>query len=440
MLFLTQNVEHKFDEVMQDARFTFLGNVAVTADRDARVAPPTSRLALDDLAPHYTHLLLAYGASDARRLVVPGSERGALRQVHTALEFVQWYNGHPDAHGDGAPPFFDVDADATRHVAVVGAGNVAVDVVRMLLSQTRHAPSPTALAHTDVPQPVLECLRTWRVEEVGMYVRRGLEHVAFTNKELREMLALPHAPLAPLDASTVDAALAHAAQLREPGPKRALTRMLQQLKKGSKAAYSATHVPRWALHLLHAPRAFLADAGGARVARAEWDLTRVTDDGRATPSGATTTTPADLVLTSIGYRSQPLPGASPGAVPFDMQRSIVPNERRRVTRDGVVVPGMYVAGWLATGPIGVIVSTMVDAYSAADEMVADWRSETYRPLCAAVQRDAAPGVPAALRDQRVVHYEHWRRIDAAERERGRPLGKEREKLLGIEVMLEAAHV
>lgn len=428
-----RNVENKFDEVARDPRFTFLGNVHVTGGADV---PPSAAvpLPLSSLAPYYTHILFAYGASDARHLHIPGTGPDGLEHIHTAFDFVQWYNGHPDAHTSGAP-FPRMRGTDLRHVAVVGAGNVALDVARILLRQCRSAPSDETLKHTDAPQPVLEHLRTWDVESVHLYARRGAAQLAFTNKELREMLSLSHAPCQPLDPAHLEEAQAEVRHSDSVSHQRAMTRLLKQLEKGSKTPYAPDHKPRWGIQLLRSPKAFYGDK---RVTQAEWDVTEVRD-GRAVTTGATEMTPADLVLASVGYRSQPLAGTSSLPVPFDPQRYIIPNERRRVVRDGQPIPGMYVSGWLATGPVGILVSTMFDAFGVADEMLADWRAPhgQARTLCASAgEKDALRGIPEALRGQRVVSYADWQRIDAAERERGQALGKPREKFLHVQDMLQ----
>lgn len=428
-----RNVENKFDEVARDPRFTFLGNVQVTGGAD--VLPSAAvPIPLSCMAPYYTHILFAYGASDARHLHLPGTGPDGLQHIHTAFDFVQWYNGHPDAHTPDAP-FPRMKGHDLRHVAVVGAGNVALDVARILLRQCKSAPKDETLQYTDAPQPVLERLRTWDVESVDLYVRRGSAQLAFTNKELREMLNLPHAPCQPLDPAHLQQALAEVGHSDNVSHKRAMTRLLTQLAKGSKTPYAPDHTPRWGLQLLRSPKAFYGDK---RVRQAEWDVTEVRD-GRAVTTGATETTPADLVLASVGYRSQPLAGTSPPPVPFDSQRHIIPNERRRVIRDGQPVPGMYVSGWLATGPVGIIVSTMLDAFGVADEMLTDWHAPDgkTRTLCASVgEKEALRGTPEALRGQQVVSYADWLRIDAAERERGQALGKPREKFVHVQDMLQ----
>lgn len=432
-------MEHKFDQVARDPRFTFVGNTTVTA---SAAAPPHSssvHVPLSEIAPYYTHVLFAYGASDARHLHVPGSAPGELRGVCAALDFVQWYNGHPDAHANGSM-FRTLDGARLRHVGIVGAGNVALDVARMILRQSRFAPRDESLVHTDTPEPVLECLRSWAVEQVDLYVRRGAAQLAFTNKELREMLSLPHAPFRPLDSTHLDAAIAEAAAYSDVGHKRAMSRLLQQLKKGSKRVWDPSHAPRWGLHLLRSPAALHGDHDGV-VKCAEWDVTEIDEGGAAKRTGARETSDVDLLVASVGYRSRPLAGAHAHLLlPFDAGRAVVPNIRSRVVdEEGAVQPGMYVSGWLANGPVGVIASTMMDAYAVADEMLADWlqtSGRARRTLCGSLgHREALAGVPAALRAQRTVSYDEWLQIDAAERQRGVPLGKEREKFLTVEDML-----
>ena len=436
-----RNVESKFDQVARDPRFSFFGNVRVTADD----APPpqsasTAQISLSSLAPFYTHVLFAYGASDARHLHVPGSSPGELEHVHTALDFVQWYNGHPDAHLPDAP-FSKMSGSDIRHVSVIGAGNVAIDVARILLRQSKSAPLDASLQRTDAPESVLEQLRSWDVETVHLYARRGAAQLAFTNKELREMLNLPHAPFEPMNHETLEEALAAVSRSSHTAYKRAMTRLLKQLQKGSVLPFDARHKPQWGIKLMHSPKEFTGSHGSKRVTHATWDLTEVRN-GRAVSTGRTETTSTDLVLASVGYRSQPLAGSHGSlSVPFDSKQHIIPNERRRVVReDGSRIPGMYVSGWLATGPVGVIVSTMFDAFGVADDMLADWRQpdSLKHTLCASVGvNEAQLSVPTALREQgkRVVSYSDWLRIDAAERERGLALGKPREKFLSVDEML-----
>lgn len=407
-----RNAENRFDQVARDPRFRFFGNVCV-AD-EPRAAP---HISLATLSQHYTHLLLAYGASEPRTLDIPGARLG---HSLAALDFVEWYNGHPRAFAPGgiAESLARVRGERMRHVTVIGAGNVALDVARVLLRATKHAPAG-ALAHTDMPQPVLDTLRTWHVEHVSVCARRGPAQAAFTNKELREMLAL-HAPMRPLAPALL--ADAQRALPADAGQRRALARLLAQLEKGSTAAtWTPQARPQWALEFLRAPAAFLGNGGG--VSGVRWDVTRL-DGARAVPTGAQIETPADMVVASVGYKSEPLRGAR---IPFDPRRRVVPNTHGRV--DGC--PGVYASGWVATGPVGIIATTMMGAFGVADEIVADWR-HGQPTLCGGAPDDA---LARGLDSPGVISYADWLEIDAAERRRGAQLGKPREKFLHVDDML-----
>jgi len=440
-----KNVEHKFDQVAHDPRFRFFGNVRVTTGLESGTGPE-AHIPLKQLAPYYTHALFAYGASEARHLGVPGSQPGELPHVYAALDFVQWYNGHPDAHGASgtAKSLEKLRGDAVRRVAVVGAGNVALDVLRVLLCGTAQAPKEHALGKTDIPEPVLAALRSWQVESVDIYARRGPAQLAFTNKELREVLGLPHVPLRPVPPALLEQASEQAASWSDAGRKRAMRRLISQLQKGSTCKWTEDPLPalRWGLHFLRSPAAFLGDEHGVHQVR--WDVTNVDPEtGAAQLSGEQETSDADMVVSSVGYRSVSMQGSDEGPwVPFDGKRNVVPSRQGRVVgSDDQPLPGLYVSGWLATGPVGVIASTMMDAFSVADQMVEDWHERPEHTLCNTVgQSEAEAAVPAAVQRpaQPVVSYGGWLRIDAEERRRGEALGKLREKILTVPEMLEIA--
>ena len=204
-----KNVEHKFAQVAEDKRFRFFGNVNITGDQTSSsdltyTYPLATQLPITSLLPHYTHLLLSYGCSLAQRLGIPGSEPGELGNVHSALDFVNWYNGHPAAHDPTflqEQPWRAIDfSDKVHRATVIGAGNVALDVARILLRSKSTLNSlftadtaikaRAALRETDIPEPVLEKLSKSQIDHVEIVARRGPAQVAFTNKELREMMEL----------------------------------------------------------------------------------------------------------------------------------------------------------------------------------------------------------------------------------------------------------
>lgn len=497
-----QNVENKFAQVAADPRLRFFGNVDVvssssssfsTAPSDQYDYPDAHKLALSELLPHYTHLLLAYGSSLARPLSLSSSP--APLGVHSALDFVNWYNGHPASHDArflARNPHRRIDVRrGTEHATIVGAGNVALDVARVLLRGAR-GPGDDGFARADVPEPVLAHLasRLADLKRVEVVARRGAAQVAFTNKELREMMDLGGATRfeRPSDA---DLALAktHVDALAEPGQARIRKRLLTILEKGSAAAAATATAERtWALRFFASPVRFDADAQG-HVAAVEWDrmafgartptadgdmastarpwdasqgtasaasaASAASEASATTTSAATTTaatslartgerftTPTDLVITSVGYKGAPLAASSAPAaaaaapdadtaplIPWDEQRGIVPNVAGRVARGTAVVPGLYVSGWLATGPVGVIASTRLDANTIADAILDDWRAQ--RPTLSSAASTSLGSVPESLASSStpIVDWAGWTRLDDEERRRGKALGKLREKVL-----------
>lgn len=331
-----------------------------------------------ELRSGYDAVVYAVGAADDRRLGIPGEDLPGSR---SARQFVSWYSGHPDAE---AQPL-----DGVRSAVVVGVGNVAVDVARILLKD------PADLSATDMPDAVLAELRAARIEDVWLVGRRGPEHAAFTTPELRELLETPGiaVTLEGCDLAAIgDAGLERHARANLAAIGRAL-------------AASPASAPR-RLHLLfwHRP-AELAGDGRVRSVRFE-----PTGGG-----GAPLTVPAELVLRSIGYRGVPLPG-----VPYAEGR--IPNLEGRVLEpDGSARPGEYAVGWIKRGPVGLIGSNKKDAAETVAALLEDLSTLPRREPADLDALLAARGVrPSTLED--------WRRIDAAEIDRGGLRGRERTKI------------
>lgn len=409
--------------MVPDPRFTFLGNVCIGEGASASSAPGSDsplapytypsalHLPLTDLAPHYNYLILAYGASLSNALGVPGGE---LANVFPALAFVSWYNGHP------AYASLPVDLTGVRAVDVVGQGNVALDVARMLLQDAG------ALARSDVPQHVLDVLGSKAVEEVRIVGRRGPAQVAFTTKELRELTRLPGINYAGLPAD-----LASNAREAVKGD-RARSRMLGLMEKPLSGPG-----PTFALDFLRSPVRFLGDDAG-KVNAVEWGMNELADGGaRARDTGTRETRPTDMVVEAVGYRSEPISDLLPHA------RGRVHNDEGRVRGAAGEIPRVYTSGWVARGPVGVIASTMQDAYGVANHVIDDIRSPPLEDGDNWLPRVPEPGRPEAvergLKEGRVIDIARWDRIDRAERELGKKTGRdEREKFPTVEEMLAAA--
>src|ERR1700733_12642657 len=384
----------------------------------------------EDLLSVYDAVVYATGAMRDRRLGIPGED---LPGSIAATDFVNWYCGHPDVEMSA----FTLDAES---VAVIGVGNVAVDVARIL------ARDPASLAVTDVPQPVLDALHASKVREVHMIGRRGPAHAKFTTKELRELGELPgvdvvvyahEADLNAFDLAGEGAALAES-------DRRVRGNMVAINGWASGAASDTGR--RLTVRFWLRPTEIL---GSEKVTGLTLERTRLDADGRLSGTGEFETLDVQMVLRSVGYQSVPLPG-----VPFDVKTHTVPNASGRVLSEtGEPLPGEYVAGWLKRGPTGVIGTNKADAAETVRAPRADLaggpdvgevklprpgllrRPDGGDPL-AAVSADAgldgmgedaaarcAVAPVLATRGVEPVSYAEWLRISAAEEELAASLGR-----------------
>jgi ferredoxin--NADP+ reductase len=396
-------VTRAFDRVAADPRVRYFGNV--TFGRDIH---------RDELRKLYHQVVYAVGAPTDRRMGIPGEDLdGSL----PATAFVGWYNGLPD--------YADLDPDLSgERAVVVGNGNVAVDVARMLVK------SVDALARTDMALHAVEAFRESRVKEVVVLGRRGPAQAAFTTPELRELGALEGVDVVvdPEDLELDGASRAYVEGDRTAG------RNMERLEEfAARTPNPENH--RLVLRFLTSPVEILGDGEGrVSAARVERNELVQTEDGSMRPrgSGRFDTIACSLVLRSVGYRCAPLPG-----VPFDEGRAVLANEGGRVTDGarGPVLPGEYVVGWAKRGPSGVIGTNKSDARDTVLRMLEDL------PALDASGADAAPpdGVERTLdqRDVVVVRWPDWERLDAVERARGEALDRPRVKCCTVAEMLEA---
>ena len=365
----------------------FVGNVDVGTD-----------ITLDELRRHVDAVVYTYGASLDRQLGIDGEELpGSL----AATELVAWYTGHPDA--DRAR--IETALARARSVVVVGVGNVALDVARVL------ARTPAELESTDMPQHVLDALAATPVETVTVLGRRGPAQATFTTQELRELGELAGATVLvdpadlELDADTEERAAAD----------RNVTRNLAVLRGWTGHTPEPGRV-RLTLRFFSRPARLL---GEDRVTAVEVERTAVDAEGRAMGTGETELLPADLVVRSVGYRGCPLPG-----LPVDERSGTVPHDGGRVLRDGVRSAGEYVAGWIKRGPSGVVGTNKHDARETVASLLADaaeGRLRAQGPVDDLVDTLVARGARPVLLDD-------WRAIDAAEIALGATFGRERTTL------------
>jgi ferredoxin--NADP+ reductase len=398
-----KSVTRSFDKVARRPGFRFFGNVEVGA-----------HVSLDDLRHHYHAICFATGAQTDRHLGIPGEN---LARSHSATEFVAWYNGHPECRA------LEFDLSVER-VAVVGVGNVAVDVARVLCR------TPEELATTDIAPYAEEALRASRVREVYLLGRRGPVQAAFTTPEVRELGELPGADVrVPPDEAALDP-LSQAELAR--ADDRALVRKVEVLQEFSRRPRQGK--PRLlTLRFLVSPVELLDDGrggvGGMRIVR-----NRLEDDGkgglRAVATDRSEVLPVSLVFRSVGYRGIAIPG-----LPFDPRAGIVPNDGGRVQRDGRPEPGLYVSGWIKRGPTGVIGTNKPDGAETAERIAADWETGALAPPT----RPDPAAAEAMVRARRpdAITYPEWCRLDEVETARGQAVGRPRLKFCSVEEMLES---
>ena len=399
-----KSVTRTFEKVAGRPGFRFFGNVDVG-----------THVTLDDLRRHYHAICFATGAQTDRRLGIPGED---LARSHPATEFVAWYNGHPEFRNRT----FDLSG---RRAAVIGVGNVAVDVVRLLCRTTAE------LATTDIAPYAEAALTSSGIREVYLLGRRGPVQAAFTNAEVRELGDLAGADIVvpPRDCALDPISAAELAASDD----RALAKKVEILTEFSTRARAGK--PRTlTLRFLVSPVELLGDeAGGVRGIRLARNRLEADGHGgtRAVATDEVEDLPVDLVFRSVGYRGVPLPG-----VPFDERHGTVPHRQGRVLDGDTVVPGLYVSGWIKRGPSGVIGTNKPDAAETVASILADAAAGA---LPVPVAPD--PASAAALvreRQSRVVAFADWARIDAAETARGKACGRPRIKCTTVEEFLAAA--
>jgi ferredoxin--NADP+ reductase len=400
-----KQVTRVYEKIASRPGFRFYGNVDYG-----------THLHLDDLRRHYHQVCFATGAQTDRRMDIPGED---LRGSHTATEFVAWYNGHPD--------YRDREFDlSVERVAVVGVGNVAVDVARILCR------TPEELEQTDIADYALDALRESRVREVYILGRRGPVQAAFTNAEVKELGQLAGADFTIPPGDVELDPLSHKAVEESGDP--ALRKKVELLRTAALATPMGR--PRkLTLRFLVSPVELRDNAGGEVVGmKLVRNELRVSDDGslRPRPTEQYEELAVELVFRSVGYRGVALPD-----VPFHEKWGIVPNEQGRVTAEvgGAPVKGLYVSGWIKRGPSGVIGTNKPCAVETVERMVEDAGKGVL--LEPSLPDPAAGDALVRERQPRVVTFDAWRRLDALELERGKARGRPRVKLTALDEMLEA---
>ncbi len=400
-----KSVTKVFEKIASNPRFRFFGNVEFG-----------KHVTLQELQDYYHQVLYATGAQTDRRMGIPGED---LSGSHPATEFVAWYNGHPN--------FRECRFDLTQErVAVIGVGNVAIDVARML-SHTREE-----LAVTDVADYALDALANSAVREVYLIGRRGPAQAAFTNPEIKEVGELADADVIaqPEEMALDDLSRAEVAAANDP----MLTKKVEILQEYARR--QPTGKPRQ-LHIrfLLSPVELIGDANGKVVKMRLVRNTLVkTESGSlsAKPTDEFSEIPVGLVFRSVGYRGVPLPG-----VPFNERWGVILNEKGRVLDPQTKQPigGQYASGWIKRGPSGVIGTNKPDSVETVNMMLEDAsKGAVWTPS----HPDAA-SIESLMRSRqpRYFSFADWLKLDQMEMARGKPQNRPRVKFTTVEEMLAA---
>ena len=411
-----KSVARVYQKLLARDEVCYFGNVTLGDD-----------VTVDDLRARYDQIVYAVGAQSGRRLGIPGED---LAGSHAAMRFVGWYNGHPG--------FRDAEFDlGCEDVVVIGNGNVAIDVARILVL------SLDRLATTDIADHALAVLSGSRVRRVTLLGRRGPAQASFTNPELREFGRLAGV-CAEVDGSELELDAASQAELEGNAVR---TRNMNTLRGYASAApEDGDRVVRF--RFLVSPLEVVGKDGRVTGVRVERNRLVAQEDGyqRAEGTGETETIRCGMVIRSVGYRGAPVPG-----VPFDERRGIVPNEGGRVVAGGGVLaggggggggalPGEYVVGWAKRGPSGVIGTNKADAAATVALMAEDRGAGIFAGGSNGAGSGGGGDLANLLRQRGVrwVDNDGWTRFDAHETARGKAEGRPRVKLCTIAEMLEAA--
>lgn len=399
-----KSVVRVYDRNARKPNFRFYGNVRYGRD-----------IHLSDLEAYYHQVCFTTGAQTDRNLGIPGED---LKNSHAATEFVAWYNGHPDFRDR----HFDLSGESA---VVIGVGNVAIDVARILCRNFDE------LAGTDIAEHALEALRESKIRNVYLIGRRGPAQAAFTNPEIKEMGELADADVAVLpDEARLDSL---SRSYVDTLPDKALIRKIEILQ--GYAGHSPSGKARQLnIRFLLSPTEIIGDADGRVYAVHLVKNELYSDNGTLKPRATTTqeTILANIVFRSVGYLGVPLLG-----IPFDEDRGVILNTKGRVLAMGGEQPlvGLYASGWIKRGPTGVIGTNKPDAAETVECMLEDLQGgATLAPTHAGV-----PDAERLIRERQpdYVSYEDWLRLDEIETNRGKESGRPRVKLTRTEDMIAA---
>ncbi len=395
-----KNVIKIYEKTACDQRFGFFGNVHIGID-----------VSVAELKRFYDAIIFTCGAKTDKRLGIAGED---LKGSHTATEFVAWYNGHPDYRDRQ----FDLSFEAA---VVVGQGNVAMDVSR-ILSKT-----VDELKQTDIAQHALDVLAKSKIKEVHLIGRRGPIQAAFTPAEIKEFGELSNCEPVFNDPHDLQLNPESQAELEDIGfPTR---KKNWDILQGFAARPKLSKLKKFVIHFLESPVELAGQERLEKVILERNKLNGPAGKQTAEGTGEKKELACGLLFRSVGYRGVAIDG-----VPFDDKKGIFPNKQGRIQDGDKVVPGLYASGWIKRGPSGVIGTNKPDSVETVQSLLAD--AANLKPC---VNPDSNAVIQLLGNKKiRFINFEDWKKIDAAEIERGKALGKPREKFVTVADMLAAA--
>lgn len=383
-----KGIVNSLHAVMEKPQLRFLGNIDIGAT-----------VSVDELRQFYHAIVFSTGAVADRLLDIPGQD---LQGSHGAAEFVGFYDGNPEFKRD-----WNLDAE---QVAVIGVGNVGLDVARIL------AKTGEELLVTEIPDNVYASLKENKAKEVHVFGRRGPAQAKFTPLELKE---LDHSPTIEVvvDPEDIDYDEASEQARRESKSQDLVCQTLEQY--AMRDPQGAPH--KLYIHFFESPVEILGENGkvvGLKTERMEFD-----GNGGIRGTGTFNTWPVQAVYRAVGYRSYPVTG-----VPFDDLNAVIPNDGGHVLdADGSIVPGLYTTGWIKRGPVGLIGNTKSDAKETTEMLLADYAAGTLTDPT----EPAIDAILSFLKAKEIPYttWDGWHRLDNAERALGAPEGRERKKIV-----------
>ncbi|CAK7902141.1 probable NADPH:adrenodoxin oxidoreductase, mitochondrial [[Candida] anglica] len=408
---------HRGDQQEDSHSVRFFGNTEIGRD-----------VSLQELEQRYHSVVLSYGCTSAdNKLDIPGSD---LPGVISARQFVNWYNGHPDYHSQNST-FVPPPLDKIESVTIVGNGNVALDVARVLLADPE-----TRWSNTDISTTALGMLRQSTVKKVQIVARRGLLESSFSNKEIRELLELSNDKLRfiPIDENILEPIRPIAKKLGRIEKRR--FSLLEKYSKLSESKENESFSKSWTLKYLRTPLEIIKSESNDRLVSEMKVGVNAIEDSKIKSTSEVESIKNDLIILSIGYQGAPLQEFKDLGICFNRNKILNKEGRILTTKESeVVLPGWYTSGWIKNGPKGVIATTMMESFETADCVIEDLSRDVF------TRGDVNDkvGIDDKLLKKSVT-WDQWVHINNRERELGEKTGKidSRTKLESIESLLEVA--